>query len=114
MNLRRLPVSVAAVSIPLLWSNRVLPRLGLGIRGRTAANATFATAYALAFGRGVQSGGARRGVQSGGARRGVQSGGACPGIPLGRPARRPLSTFGPAAAVVAGYGVALAIPALRA
>ncbi|WP_063821005.1 CPBP family intramembrane glutamic endopeptidase [Nocardia araoensis] len=35
------------MAVPLLWSNAVLPRLRLGIRGRTAANAGFATAYAL-------------------------------------------------------------------
>ncbi|MFI5780186.1 lysostaphin resistance A-like protein [Nocardia sp. NPDC051570] len=75
------------MSIPTLWSNLVLPRLGLGMRGRTAVNAAVATAYARIFGRGV---------------------------PIGSPARRPLATFGPAAAVIAGYGVALAVPALRA
>ncbi|WP_245997870.1 CPBP family intramembrane glutamic endopeptidase [Nocardia pseudobrasiliensis] len=74
------------MSLPLLWSNRVLPRLHLDIRGRTAANAVFATLYALTFGRGV---------------------------PIGNPARRPLTALGPAALVAAGYGVALAIPALR-
>lgn len=41
--------TVAAVALPLLWANRVLPASGLGIRGRTAANATFATAYAAVF-----------------------------------------------------------------
>jgi membrane protease YdiL (CAAX protease family) len=40
---------MAAMAFPLLWNNAVLPRLGLGIRGRTAANAGFATAYALAL-----------------------------------------------------------------
>jgi uncharacterized protein len=41
---------LAAVAIPVLWSNLVLPRLRLGLRGRTAANATFATGYAVIFG----------------------------------------------------------------
>ncbi|MCM6772957.1 CPBP family intramembrane metalloprotease [Nocardia sp. CDC159] len=75
------------MTLPLLWSNRVLPRLHLGIRGRTVANTAFATGYGLAFGRGV---------------------------PIGRVTRRPITTFAPAAAVLAGYGVALAIPSLRA
>ncbi|WP_245547853.1 CPBP family intramembrane glutamic endopeptidase [Nocardia pneumoniae] len=37
------------MALPLAWSNLVLPRLGLGVRGRTAANAGFATGYALAL-----------------------------------------------------------------
>ncbi|MBY8857619.1 CPBP family intramembrane metalloprotease [Nocardia sp. CA2R105] len=37
------------MGIPLLWNNWLLPRLHLGPRGRTAANAAFATAYAAAF-----------------------------------------------------------------
>ncbi len=32
-----------------MWSNLVLPRLGSGIRGRTLANAVFATGYAAVF-----------------------------------------------------------------
>ncbi|MEG8177520.1 CPBP family intramembrane metalloprotease [Nocardia terpenica] len=40
---------VAATALPLLWSNLLLPRLRLGMRGRTAATAAFATAYGLAF-----------------------------------------------------------------
>lgn len=63
----------------------VLPRLGLGIRGRTAANAGFATAYALVSraepGRGSW-GGARCGLLA-------------------------------VAGVVAGYVAALAVPSLR-
>ncbi|WP_245718095.1 CPBP family intramembrane glutamic endopeptidase [Nocardia miyunensis] len=38
------------MSLPLLWHNWLLPRLRLGPRGRTAANAVFATACAAAFG----------------------------------------------------------------
>ncbi|WP_405133677.1 CPBP family intramembrane glutamic endopeptidase [Nocardia sp. NBC_01388] len=41
--------AAAAVALPLLWSNRALPALRLGIRGRTAANTAFATGYALVF-----------------------------------------------------------------
>ncbi|MFC9892709.1 CPBP family intramembrane glutamic endopeptidase [Nocardia sp. NPDC127579] len=40
---------VAAVGVPLLWHNWLLPRLALRLRGRTAANAVFATGYALLF-----------------------------------------------------------------
>ena len=43
---------LAAVGIPVLWSNLVLPRLRLGLRDRTAANAAFATGYAVIFGAG--------------------------------------------------------------
>lgn len=44
------PVRVAAaVAAPLVWSNLLLPRLRLGHRGRTAANAAAATCYAVAF-----------------------------------------------------------------
>ncbi|MGK8521859.1 CPBP family intramembrane glutamic endopeptidase [Nocardia asteroides] len=49
MSPRRVARLAAALSLPLVWSNAVLPRLGLGIRGRTALNAGFATAYALAL-----------------------------------------------------------------
>ncbi|MQY19391.1 CPBP family intramembrane glutamic endopeptidase [Nocardia macrotermitis] len=45
MNLKTL----AAMGFPLLWNNWLLPRLRFGLRGRTAANAVFATAYAAAF-----------------------------------------------------------------
>ncbi|MFI9410400.1 lysostaphin resistance A-like protein [Nocardia gamkensis] len=73
------------MAFPLIWSNVVLPRLGLGIRGRTAANAGFATAYALASraepGRGSWHG-ARCGLLA-------------------------------VAGVVAGYVAALAVPSLR-
>ena len=37
------------MGIPLLWNNWLLPFLRLGPRGRSAANAAFATAYAAAF-----------------------------------------------------------------
>jgi membrane protease YdiL (CAAX protease family) len=73
------------VAFPLIWSNVVLPRLGLGIRGRTAANAGFATAYALA---------AR----------------AEPGRDSWRGVRCGLLA---ASGVVAGYVAALAVPSLR-
>ncbi|MGK8501767.1 CPBP family intramembrane glutamic endopeptidase [Nocardia asiatica] len=70
---------------PLLWSNAALPRLGLGVRGRTAANAGFATAYALALR-------------------------ADPGRCSVRGVRYGLLA---ASVVVTGYGVALAVPSLR-
>ncbi|MEU1546018.1 CPBP family intramembrane glutamic endopeptidase [Nocardia sp. NPDC005745] len=69
----------------MIWSNVVLPRLGLGIRGRTAANAGFATVYALAS-RAEPGPGSWRGVRSG-----------------------LLAVSG----VVAGYVAALAAPSLR-
>lgn len=37
--------ALVAVATALTWSNLVLPRLRLGNRGRTAANAVFATAF---------------------------------------------------------------------
>ena len=46
-------VAAAAIAAPLLWSNWALPATRLGPRGRTAANACFATAYGLALGRRV-------------------------------------------------------------
>ncbi|WP_454194902.1 CPBP family intramembrane glutamic endopeptidase [Nocardia sp. Marseille-Q1738] len=49
MSIARVAGTIAAVVLPLTWSNVVLPRLGLGVRGRTAANAGFATGYALAL-----------------------------------------------------------------
>ncbi|WP_405167469.1 CPBP family intramembrane metalloprotease [Nocardia sp. NBC_01499] len=42
----RVAETVAAIGIPLAWSNWALPALGLGIRGRTVANAGFATGFA--------------------------------------------------------------------
>ncbi|NMN97113.1 CPBP family intramembrane glutamic endopeptidase [Antrihabitans stalactiti] len=46
-------VACAAIAVPLLWSNWALPAAGLGPRGRTFANACFATGYGLALGRRV-------------------------------------------------------------
>ncbi|WP_084510822.1 CPBP family intramembrane glutamic endopeptidase [Nocardia lijiangensis] len=81
------PVSkaLAGTGLALLWSNRVLPGLGLDQRGRTAANACFATGYGLAFG-------GRSHWRSG------------RGLAVGASA---------GAVVLAGYGAAVAIPALR-
>ncbi|MFJ4656617.1 type II CAAX prenyl endopeptidase Rce1 family protein [Nocardia sp. NPDC088792] len=47
--LSRTVQAAAAAALPLLWANRVLPALRLDIRGRSAANITFATAYAAVF-----------------------------------------------------------------
>ncbi len=80
-----------AVALPLIWSNAALPRLGLGVRGRTAANAGFATAYTLAL-RDEPVRCSVRGV------RGVR------GVRYGLLA---------ASVVAAGYTVALAVPSLR-
>lgn len=76
---------IAAVGAPLLWRNVLLPRLSLGHRGRTAANALAATGYALAFG-------GRPDWCSG---RGLRYGLGCAGI------------------VAAGYAAALSAPAVR-
>ncbi|WP_246011508.1 CPBP family intramembrane glutamic endopeptidase [Nocardia mexicana] len=73
------------MSVPLAWSNVVLPRLGVGLRGRTVANVAFAAAYATAFG-------ARPNWCS---RRGLRWGAAA------------------AATITSGYAAALAIPPLR-
>ncbi len=40
---------VGAAVTALAWSNVVLPRSGLGVRGRAVANAAFATGYAAVF-----------------------------------------------------------------
>lgn len=85
MSLGPVARTIAAVAVPLVWNNAVLPRLGLGIRGRTAANAGFATVYALA----LRADPGRR------SRRGAGWG------------------LLAAAGVVAGYGAALAVPSLR-
>ncbi|WP_280254056.1 CPBP family intramembrane glutamic endopeptidase [Nocardia abscessus] len=79
------------MALPLIWSNAALPRLGLGVRGRTAANAGFATAYTLAL-RDEPVRCSVRGV------RGVR------GVRYGLLA---------ASVVAAGYTVALAVPSLR-
>lgn len=76
---------VGAVGLPLLWNNVVLPRLRLGHRGRTAANALAATGYALVF----------DGTPRWTSARGLRSGIGCAGI------------------VAAGYAVASAVPPLR-
>ncbi|GAB2654144.1 hypothetical protein GCM10027088_35570 [Nocardia goodfellowii] len=78
--------TIAAVGIPLLWNNLLLPNLRLNLRGRTAANATFASAYALAF----------HGAPHWFSARGLRIGLICAG------------------ATTAGYAAILAIPALRA
>ena len=77
--------SVAAAGSAVLWSAVLLPRCGLGIRGRTAANAAFATTHARVFG-------------------------GCPNWRSGRGLR-----WGAAAATLvgAGYAAALAVPPLR-
>ncbi|WP_406235911.1 CPBP family intramembrane glutamic endopeptidase [Nocardia sp. NBC_01009] len=77
--------SAAAIATALLWSNGLLPRLGLDVRGRTAANAGFATGYALVFGSRANWWSVR------GLRYGLAS----------------------AAVVVAGYGAAVAVPGVR-
>lgn len=76
---------VAALILPLLWSNRVLPALDLPLRGRTAANVAFATGYTKLF-RGNPNW-----LSPSGFRWGLSS----------------------AAVVLTGYAVALAIPSLR-
>ncbi|MFD0361650.1 CPBP family intramembrane glutamic endopeptidase [Nocardia sp. GCM10030253] len=73
------------MTAPLIWSNWLLPRLGLDMRGRTAANAGFATGYALVFdGRANWS--SVRGLRYG---------------------------LASASVVVAGYSAAVAIPEVR-
>ncbi|KZM68897.1 CPBP family intramembrane glutamic endopeptidase [Nocardia terpenica] len=77
---------VVATALPLLWSNLLLPRLRLGMRGRTAATAAFATAYGLAF-RARPHWHSPRGLRTG---------------------------LRAAATITAGYAAALACPPLRA
>lgn len=74
-----------ALGLPLAWSNRALPALGLGLRGRSAANVGFAAAYTTVFG------GRPNWFSASGLRWGV----------------------GSSAVVLAGFAVALSIPALR-
>ncbi|MFI5715360.1 lysostaphin resistance A-like protein [Nocardia sp. NPDC051750] len=76
---------VAAVGLPLLWNNWLLPRLALDHRGRTAANAVAATGYALVF-------------------RGRPNWLSGPGTRIG---------LGCAAVVAAAYTAAVAVPAVR-
>ncbi len=77
--------ALLAAAVPLVWHNGVLPRLALDIRGRTAANAAFATAYARVFA-GEPRWGAAAGWRTG---------------------------LGAAAAVLVGYGAGLAVPPAR-
>ncbi|MBF6332625.1 CPBP family intramembrane glutamic endopeptidase [Nocardia transvalensis] len=86
MNPRIVTRSLAALGVPLLWNNYVLPRLRFGVRGRTAATAAFATAYAAACR-------------------------ARPNICSARGLRWGAAT---SAVVLTGYAAALAIPATRA
>ncbi|MEV4129148.1 CPBP family intramembrane glutamic endopeptidase [Nocardia sp. NPDC049707] len=81
----RVAKTVVAIGIPLAWSNWVLPRLRLDLRDRTAAIAGFATGYALVF----------RGRPNWLSARGLGYGLASAGV------------------VAAGYGAAVAVPALR-
>ncbi|WP_040686366.1 CPBP family intramembrane glutamic endopeptidase [Nocardia vinacea] len=81
----RVAKTAVAVGIPLAWSNWLLPRSRLDLRGRTAANAGFATGYALVF-RGRPNWLSVRGLGYG---------------------------LASASVVAAGYGAAVAIPALR-
>ncbi len=74
-----------ALALPPLWSNRVLPALELPLRGRTAANLGFAVGYAAVFG----------------------------GRPNWLSAKGFRWGMGSSALVFAGFGVALAVPALR-
>ncbi|MEV6772859.1 CPBP family intramembrane glutamic endopeptidase [Nocardia sp. NPDC051030] len=77
--------ALAALSLPLLWTNTLLPAFHLNIRGRSAANAAFATAYAVTF----------RGRPNWFSPRGLAYGSAA------------------AAVVLSGYAAALAIPSTR-
>lgn len=77
--------TAVAMGIPVAWSNWLLPRLDLDMRARTAANAGFATGYALAFG------GRPNWLSARGFRYGLVS----------------------ASVITAGYTAALAIPAVR-
>ncbi|GAB4582875.1 CPBP family glutamic-type intramembrane protease [Nocardia sp. IFM 10818] len=77
--------TLAAMALPLAWNNHLLPAMRLNLRGRTAANAAFGTAYALAF----------------------------HGNPNWRSARGLRVGLAAAAVVTAGYGVALLIPSTR-
>lgn len=82
--MRRLE-SIAALSLPLLWSNRVLPAFDLPLRGRTVANVAFATGYAKVFRANPNW------LSPSGFRWGL----------------------GSVAVVLAGYAVALSVPSLR-
>lgn len=77
--------AVAALTLPPLWSNRLLPCLDLPLRGRTVTNIAFAAGYAAAFG------GRPNWLSARGLRWGV----------------------GSSVVVLAGYGAVLAIAPLR-
>ncbi|MFD3507318.1 CPBP family intramembrane glutamic endopeptidase [Nocardia sp. NPDC058666] len=77
--------TLAALILPPLWNNRVLPALDLPLRGRTAANLVFATGYTKAFQ------GTPNWLSASGFRWGSAS----------------------AAIVLTGYAIALSIPPLR-
>lgn len=77
--------AVGAIAAPLLWSNRLLPGLELGIRGRTVVNALAATGYASVFA----------------------------GSPNWYRARGLSYGLGGAGVVAAGYAAAVAIPPIR-
>ncbi|MTE11272.1 CPBP family intramembrane metalloprotease [Nocardia sp. CT2-14] len=79
------PKVLAAVTLPLVWSNYLLPALRLDVRGRTAANTAFAAAYTRIF-RGEPNWLSRRGFRAG-----VLA----------------------AAVVLSGYGAALVVPSTR-
>lgn len=81
----RVAKTAVAIGIPLAWSNWLLPRSKLDLRARTAANAGFATGYALVF-RGRPNWLSVRGLGYG---------------------------LASASVVAAGYGAVVAIPALR-
>ncbi|MEU4316741.1 CPBP family intramembrane glutamic endopeptidase [Nocardia sp. NPDC024068] len=76
---------LVAVAAPLLWSNWLLPRAGMGRRGRTVANTLAATGYTLVLG------GRPNWVSGSGLRAGI----------------------GCAALVAAGYTVAAYLPPVR-
>ncbi|MFE3222245.1 type II CAAX prenyl endopeptidase Rce1 family protein [Nocardia sp. NPDC059228] len=79
------PKPLAAVALPLLWSNRILPALDLDVRGRTAVSTAFAAAYTLFF----------RGTPNWLSPHGLRTGAAAAGM------------------VLSGYAVALALPPTR-
>ncbi|MEV0687523.1 lysostaphin resistance A-like protein [Nocardia sp. NPDC050378] len=83
--MRRVVEVAVALCIPPVWNNWVLPALGLPLRGRSVANVLFAGAYTGVF-------------------RGRPNWLSASGLRWG---------LGSSAVVLAGYGVVLAVPALR-
>ncbi|MFR9750779.1 CPBP family intramembrane glutamic endopeptidase [Nocardia sp. 004] len=81
----RVAGTVAAVVFPLAWSAVALPRLDVGVRGRTVATAGFATGYALTL-RSTPNWRSARGIRYG---------------------------LLAASTVVAGYGAALTFPSVQ-